>query len=106
MDILKDKFYKSYDYLSRYSSFPCYYNIEDKKYIQGITNWLKESSTYILHKVAPGETLDSIALDNYSNSTFFWVIADYNKIRDPYKRLPEGLTLKLPTLSDISFEEN
>lgn len=106
MDLLTNKFFKTYDYLSRYTSFPCYYNIEDNKYIQGLTGWLNETSTFVLHKVKPGETLDSIALDNYSNSTFFWVIADYNRIRDPFAKLKEGTVLKLPTLSDISFEEN
>ena len=104
MDKLVNKTFKSYDYISRYSSFPCYYNSEDNKYIQGLTSWLNEGSVYILHEVKEDETLDSIALDSYSNSTFFWVIADYNKIRDPYKKLKVGTMLKIPTLSDISFK--
>ena len=103
MESLTNKTYKSYDYISRYSSFPYYYNKKDSKYIQGITSWLKESTTYVLHKVKENDTLDSIALDNYSNSTFFWVIADYNKIRDPFKKLEIGTVLKIPTLGDVSF---
>ena len=104
MEALINKTFKSYNYLSRYSSFPYYYNKNDDKYVQGLTSWLKETSTYVLHEVKENETLDSIALDNYSNSTFFWVIADYNKIRDPYKKLKVGEVLKIPTLSDIVFK--
>lgn len=105
MDKISEKTYKDYDYLSRYSSFPYYYNEEDKKYMQGLTNQLKGNATYVLHEVQVGETLDSIALDNYSNSTFFWVIADFNHIRDPFAELEVGTMLKIPTLASISFEE-
>lgn len=104
MDKLKDKTYKEYNYISRYAPFPYYYNETDNKYMQGMTSQLLKSSTFVLHEVAIGETLDSIALDNYSNSTFFWVIADFNNIIDPYKSLEVGSILKLPTLASISFE--
>lgn len=105
MDKISEKTYRDYDYLSRYSSFPYYYNEEDQKYMQGLTAQLKENATYVLHKVEVGETLDSIALDNYSNSTYFWVIADFNKIRDPFIELEVGTMLKIPTLASISFQE-
>ena len=103
MDILTNKSYRDYDYISRYSTFPYYYNEQDKKYMQGLTGQLDDNSTFILHEVKPNETLDSIALDNYSNSTYFWVIADFNRIRDPFKKLQVGSTLKIPTLADIRF---
>ena len=103
MDILTNKSYKEYDYISRYATFPYYYNEEDKKYMQGLTGQLDNNSTFILHEVKQNETLDSIALDNYSNSTYFWVIADFNRIRDPFKKLEVGTILKIPTLSDIRF---
>ena len=104
MDALKDKTYKEYNYISRYTSFPYYYNTLDKKYMQGLTGQLDDTITFVLHKVEKGETLDSIALDNYSNSTYFWVIADFNHIIDPYKKLEEGTMLKLPTLGSIKFK--
>ncbi len=105
MDILQNKNYKSYDYFSRYSSFPYYYNSIDKKYIYGTTSQINTNISYILHKVKKNETLDSISLDYYNNPTYFWVIADFNRIQDPYNKLEEGINLKIPSLSSISFEE-
>lgn len=105
MDVLKDKQYRNYSYLSRYSSFPFYYNTEDKKYIYGTTSQLNQDITYILYKVKANDTLDSIALDYYNNPTFFWIIADFNQIQDPFIQLIEGTEIKIPTLSEISFEQ-
>lgn len=105
MDVLKDKQYRNYSYLSRYSSFPFYYNTEDKKYIYGTTSQLNRDITYILYKVKANDTLDSIALDYYNNPTFFWIIADFNQIQDPFIQLIEGTEIKIPTLSEISFEQ-
>lgn len=106
MDVLKDKQYRTYDYLSRYSSFPYYYHTEDKKYIYGITSQLNQDLTYILYKVSNGDTLDSIALDYYNNPTFFWIIADFNQIQDPYINLEVGQELKIPTLSEVTFQSD
>lgn len=102
---IKDKSYKEYDYISRYATFPYYYNVADNKYMQGLTGQLDTSSTFMLYKVKENDTLDSIALDIYSNSTYFWVIADFNRIRDPFKKLTAGEYLKLPTLGNIKFME-
>lgn len=105
MDVLKDKAYKDYEYTSRYASFPYYYHTCDKKYVQGLTGQLDDNSVFVLHKVKKGETLDSIALDSYSNSTFFWVIADFNHIQDPFAPLEVDSMLKIPTLASIKFKE-
>lgn len=102
-DKLTDKQYRDYDYLSRYSSFPFYYNVEDKKYIYGVTSQLNQNSTYILHKVKPNDTLDTLALDYYNNPTFFWIIADFNQIQDPYLPLIIDSQLKIPTLNEVNF---
>lgn len=102
---IKDKSYKEYDYISRYSTFPYYYNVADNKYMQGMTGQLNDKTTYLLYKVKQNDTLDTIALDIYSNSTYFWVIADFNRIRDPFKKLEVGTFLKIPTLANISFQE-
>lgn len=104
MDILKDRQFKTYDYVSRYSSFPFYYNTQDRKYVYGTTSQLNQDITYILYKVKARDTLDSIALDYYNNPTFFWIIADFNQIQDPYTELVEGTQIKIPTLSEVSFE--
>lgn len=104
MDILKDRQFKTYDYVSRYSSFPFYYNTQDRKYVYGTTSQLNQDITYILYEVKARDTLDSIALDYYNNPTFFWIIADFNQIQDPYTELVEGTQIKIPTLSEVSFE--
>lgn len=105
MDKLVNKKYKDYNYFSRYTSFPYYYHTDDKKYIYGFTSHLKDTATYVLHKVKQNETYDSIALDYYNNPTFFWVICDFNKVQNPFEKPLVNVMLKIPTLSDISFEE-
>lgn len=104
-DILTNKSFKSYDYLSRYSSFPYYYNTEDKKYVYGTTAQLSQDTTYTLHKVKQIDTLDSLALEYYNNPTFFWVICDFNQIQDPYIKLEVGTELKIPTLNAVNYKE-
>ena len=74
MDVLKDKQYKNYDRLSRYSSFPIYYNTLDDKYCNGTISYLSDETDYTLYSVKHGDTYDSIALDYYNNPTYLWVI--------------------------------
>lgn len=105
MDEIKDKSYKDYNYICRYATFPYYYNVQDNRYMQGMTSQLNTATTYTLYEIKENDTLDSIALDMYSNSTYFWVIADFNRIRDPFKKLVVGEYLKIPTLGDIKFME-
>lgn len=105
MEIITNKQFKTYNYLSRYASFPFYYHKEDRKYVYGTTSQLKQTAAHTLHKVEVNETLDSIALKYYNNPTFFWIIADFNQIQDPYKELEVGTQLKIPTLNEISYVE-
>ena len=105
MSTLINKQYRDYTYLSRYAGFPFYYHTLDNKYVYGITSQLHDDIPYVLYTVKAHDTLDSIALQYYNNPTFFWVIADFNHIQDPYINLQIGSTLKIPTLSDISFKE-
>ena len=100
-----NKQYKNYDRLSRYSSFPIYYNINDNRYFYGLTAQLKQTATsYVSHKVVQGDTLDSIALYYYNNSLYYWIVADFNRIRDPYQELVPGTLLKIPTFNNIRFD--
>lgn len=103
MDLLINKQYKPYSYLSRYSSFPFYYHTIDNKYIYGTTSHLNKDIPYTLYKVLKNDTLDSIALYFYNNPTYFWVICDFNDIQDPYIELEEGQLLKIPSLSNVSY---
>lgn len=104
-DILTSKQYKDYDRVSRYSVFPYYYNRADKKYIYGLTAQLKtEKTTYVSHVVKHGDTLDSLSLYYYSSPLYFWIIADFNHIQDPYMELKEGTHLKIPTFNNIEYD--
>ena len=103
MDKLINKTYKQCDYISRYQAFPTYFNTADDKYIYGTTAQLRQDISYVLHKVELNDTLDKIALKYYMNATLYWVIADYNKIQDPYEELDVGSYIKVPSLGSISF---
>ena len=105
MGKIDNKAYKDYNKISRYSVFPYYYNRLDDKYVYGLTSHLKINDTkYVNHCVKQDETLDSIALYYYNNPTYYWIIADFNRIQDPYQKLTIGSTLKIPTFSNIKFE--
>lgn len=104
MDRLAEKSYRTYDYISRYTSFPYYYDVDNKKYIYGTTSQLDDSNTYTLYKVVKNDTYDSIALKFYNSPTLFWVICDFNKVQDPYTSPKVDTYVKVPTLSTIKFE--
>ena len=104
-NVLTDKQFKEYNKVSRYSGVPYYYNTVDGKYIYGVGSNLNDTTTYKIHKVQDGDTLDSIALYYYNNPTYFWVVADFNRIQDPYAVLEVGRRLKIPTFSAIEFED-
>lgn len=107
MDVLKDKSKKSYAYISRYGTFPFYYHSKDRKYIYGITSHLNENVTYVLHTLKEEDTLDSLADKYYGRPDLFWIIADYNKITDPFIKLKSKyITLRIPSLSNISFKQH
>lgn len=104
-DTIANKQYKTYNRVSRYDTFPFYYNKTDNKYIYGVTGHLKtENVKYITHKVVQGDTLDTLALYYYNSPLYFWAIADFNNINDPYKDLEIGRVLKIPTFSNIEFK--
>lgn len=106
MDILKDKSYKQYSYVSRYSRFPYYYNTLDRKYMYGITSQLSKDTVYVIHKVKYSDTLDSLALQYYGSPDYFWIIAYFNNVQDSFMRLSDKFeTIKIPSLTNISFED-
>lgn len=105
MSEIINKTYKDYDRISRYSVFPYYYNRLDSKYFYGLTAQLKTDNTrYVNHTVKSQDTLDTLALYYYNNPTYYWVIADFNHIQDPYKKLLPGTVLRIPTFSNIEFD--
>ena len=105
-EILTEKSYKTYNYISRYENVPYYFNTLDKKYFYGTSYPVKKDASFLTHKVQRNETFDSISLTYYNTPLYYWVIMDYNTIQDPFYELEEGMELVIPTLSAISFEVN
>lgn len=106
MEVLKDKAYKTYLALSRYAPFPYYYNTEDDKFIYGITKHIGQNISYSLHTVEEYDSLDSLALYYYGRPDYYWVIADFNRIKDPFIHLKDEFKeIKIPTLTNVAFED-
>lgn len=104
MDTLKNKNYQSFDYLSRYTPVPYYFDTVESKEIYGIGTNLKTNAEYVTHKVKANDTLNSLALKYYNNPTFWWVIAYFNNIQDAFKPLRiKYKTLKIPNISSVEF---
>ena len=107
MDILGSKNYKSPDdYISRYAPFPYYYNKEDDKYMYGLTSQIKHNDTHVKVKVDQNTTLDALANKYYGRPDYFWVIADFNHIPDPFIHLSDWfVTINIPNITNIEFED-
>lgn len=104
MDTLKNKTYTSYDYISRYSSTPSYYDTLADREVSGLGSNMKKVTSVYTHKVKQTDTLDSLALRYYNNPTLWWIIAYYNDIQDAFVNLIEHYSvLQIPNLSSIEF---
>lgn len=104
MDVLKDKTNEQYDYTSRYTTIPYYYHTLDKKYTYGIWSNLKNTTSYVAHNVKDTDNLDYLALKYYNNPTYWWVIAAFNDIQDPFIRLVDSYSvIKIPNIQSIDF---
>ena len=104
MDTLKNKIYAKFDYISRYSNIPYYYDTLKDKQIFGIGTNLKTNTEFVTHKVVNRDTLNSLALKYYNNPTFWWVIAYFNDIQDSLKPLKDKYeVIKIPSISSIEF---
>lgn len=105
MEKLINKQSTTFDYTSRYAGVPFYFDTKAEKEIYGIGRQIKFNTPYLLHAVKAGDTLDSLALTYYNNPTYWWVIAYFNKINDPFVDIVRTYrTLKVPTISNIVFE--
>ena len=104
MDTLRNKTYASFDYISRYTTTPCYYDTLCDREVYGIGTNLKTDTDFVTHVVASNDTLNSLALKYYNNPTFWWVIAYFNNIQDSFKPLRlKYKTLKIPSIASIEF---
>lgn len=104
MDTLKNKTYESYDYLSRYTSVPYYFDTLKQRNIYGIGSNLSKDSPYVSHKVNTEDTLHSLSLQYYNNPTYWWIIAYFNDIQDAFVSLKDYYTiLRIPNIASITF---
>ena len=104
MDTLKNKTYASFDYLSRYTNTPYYYDTLSGKEVFGIGTSLKTNAEFVSHKVRSNDTLNSLALKYYNNPTLWWAIAYFNDIQDPFKPLRDKYEIiRIPSISSIEF---
>lgn len=62
----------------------------------------KERDNDIYYTTQEGETLRDIANKKYENSKLYWIIAEYNNIRDPWVRLSAGKLLRMPSRQHIN----
>ena len=104
MEVLSNKSYKDYSYVSRYAPFPYYHHNIDNKYFYGITAYLKDTTVYKTHIIEQGDTLDSLALDYYNNPSLYWIICSFNHIRNPYIQLTPGDKIKIPSIANIEYD--
>jgi nucleoid-associated protein YgaU len=106
MEKLVDKQSYTFDYKSRYTGIPYYFNTSTNRETPGICKQINFNTAYVLHKIKPTDTLDSLSLEYYSNPTYWWAIAFFNKINDPFIDLAlKYKSLKIPALSSIIFED-
>ena len=66
----------------------------------------KYESEYTLHYVTDRDTLDSLALYYYGRPDLYWIIADFNRIQDPYINLFEKYNyIYIPSLSGVKYKK-
>lgn len=106
MEKLTNKRAETFDYISRYAGVPYFYDTVHRRDIYGIGQQIRPDTAYFTHILQTGDTLDSLALTYYNNPTFWWAIAYFNKINDPFINLRQNFNaLRIPELSNIIFED-
>lgn len=104
MDDLKNKKYATFEYTSRYTGIPYYYNKRDGREIFGLSKNMYKDVPWVAHKVKPTDTLDSLALKYYNNPTYWWIIAYFNDIQDAFIHLIDKFqVIKIPSMRSIIF---
>lgn len=56
------------------------------------------------YDVRAGDTLQSIAYALLGDARYWWVVADFNDILDPFAELVPGTTLRLPSYARLWTE--
>lgn len=106
MDTMTNKKYLQYDYRSRYSDIPTFFDKTNSREVYGIGLQLLKDAPYVSHKVTGSDSLDSLALKYYNNPTYWWAIAYYNDMLDSFGKLSDQFEIiKIPSISAITFGE-
>lgn len=58
----------------------------------------------IYHEILYGDTLQRIAWQVLGDARYWWVVADFNDIIDPFEDLLPGTQLRLPSISRLYME--
>lgn len=90
---------------TRYSPYRIISNLEPVMLEIKLTNSISKNETYrgYYYTTQKNETLYQIAKNYYNNESFFWIIAKANLLKnDATAILPQGITLKIPLLSELS----
>ena len=69
MDTLINKQYAKYDYRSRYTTVPYFYDTLSDKYVSGLGTNMKKDTGWVAHEVKLTDNLDYLALKYYNNPT-------------------------------------
>ena len=105
MNVLTNEQSRSYDYISRYTRFKIAYHASDGKYVYEVTSQIKNNVQCVIHKVTSTDDLDFLANKYYGRPDLYWVIADFNRIQDPFIKLSDKYTtLKIPSITEIEYE--
>lgn len=106
MDKLINKRVETYDYISRYTGIPYYYDTAKKSDIYGLSRKINKNTAYVSHEVKQEDTLDYLSLKYYNNPTYWWAIAYFNSITDPFIKLSSKFrVIKIPAIASIVFED-
>lgn len=105
MENLKNKKYNQFAYTSRYTSVPYFYDTIAKREVYGIGTQMSKDTPWVAHKIKQGDTLESLSLKYYNNPTYWWIIAYFNDIIDPFIDLwTKYNMIKIPSITSIAFE--
>lgn len=93
------------------SNISNYLTVEEQtgEYLDPLSFSLTGFRTYMRNKFVPtytvglrAESLDAIAFKSYQEENFYWFIAYYNGLEDLISPLPNGTTIGVPLLEDIT----
>ena len=83
--------------MDRYKEYSSIETIDGIKFVHGLVhNEINYSGDITVHEIQTGETLDSISYTYYNSPEFWWVIAWYNNIINPFCGFKSDRTLDIP----------